>query len=76
MGLTDALRRIREKDVSRDSLPGEHWAAFGTSLAVLGWAIRTRSPVLRTLGLAAGGVMFVRALSGRDGPLARLRRDH
>jgi len=76
MRLTDALRSISEKDANRDSLPGEHWATFGTSLAVLGWAMRTRSPLLRTLALAVGSLMFVRALSGREGPLARLRRDH
>lgn len=68
-----ALRRLQRFDRRRDSVPGEHWAAFGAGAALLAWARRARSPVWRTAALAAGGVLLYRAASGRDGAVQRLR---
>lgn len=70
----DILRKLRRTDQRRDGVPGEHWATFGTSLAVFQWASGRRSKGLRLLGMTAAGLLLLRALSGRDGPLARMRR--
>jgi hypothetical protein len=71
--LSGVLRRLQQRDAQRAGIPGEHWAAFGTGLTLLGWARRRRSPWLRTAAGAAGVLMLLRAASGRDGPLGRLR---
>ena len=74
MNLTNTWRQVRDFDSERSGLPGEHWAAFGTGLAVLSWAAGRRSSALRMLGMAGGVLLLVRALSGRDGPLDRFSR--
>ena len=68
-----AFHRLKRFDERRASIPGEHWAAFGAGAALLACARRTRSPLLRTAALAAGGAMIWRAASGRDSPVQRLR---
>ncbi|MBC7779210.1 MAG: hypothetical protein H7125_03810 [Proteobacteria bacterium] len=74
MSWTDSLRDVRELDAQREGIPGEHLATFGTSLAVLQWALQRRSPTWRLAGFALTGLLVLRALTGRDGPIARLRR--
>jgi uncharacterized membrane protein len=69
-GLLAALKRI---DQRRPSLPGEHWAALGAGTALLGYARRRHSPLLRLAALVAGGVLVYRAASGRDGVAKLLR---
>lgn len=73
MGMMSTLRQLRRTDKQRPGVPGEHWAAFGTALAVLQWARGRRSGPLRMLGMTTSAVLAARALSGRDGPLARWR---
>jgi hypothetical protein len=69
---TSLLARLRELDRSRHSWPGEHWIAFAAGLYLLQ---RSRPTRLGRLASAAAGVALVaRALSGRDGAIALLRR--
>lgn len=63
----DSLRRF---DRSRSSLPGEHWATFATGL----YYLRGRRGRGGLLSKAFGLALVARALSGRDGALAVLRR--
>ena len=65
------LRLLREADRSRPGVPGEHWITLGAGAGLLRWAGRTASPWLRAAALIVGGLLVLRALSGRDGPLAR-----
>lgn len=65
---------LRRADRARAGLPGEHWATFGASAAMLRWAGRSRSPLLRIAALGGGAVLLYRALSGRDGLVQRVRR--
>ena len=73
-GVARSLRRLRAADQRRASLPGEHWATFGAALSALGAARSIRSPALRTLTMVVGGVLFLRAISGRDGAVAVAKR--
>ena len=69
---TSFLARLRELDRSRHSWPGEHWIAFAAGLYFLR---RERPTALGRLASIATGVALVaRALSGRDGAIALLRR--
>jgi hypothetical protein len=72
--LAQNLRRLRTADRARDGVPGEHWATFGAAIGVLGAASGIRSPLLRTLALLAGGALVLRAISGRDGAVAVVKR--
>jgi len=68
--LRDALLRLDH----RPALPGEHWAAFGAGTVLLGWGTGARSPLVRGIAWAVGALLLVRAIGGRDGPIARLQR--
>ena len=72
--MTQALRRVRRFDARRPSVPGEHWATLGAGLTLLSWAGQRRSPLLRMLASAAALALLVRAVTGRDGLLQRLRQ--
>ena len=73
-GVVRGLRQLRAADQRREGLPGEHWATFGAALGTLGAASGIRSPLLRTLTLVVGGVLVLRAITGRDGVLAVAKR--
>lgn len=68
------LRRIKHFDEQRDSLPGEHWLAFGAGLAL--WIATRRHPsvAVRVAASLVGTLLVARATTGRDVPpmLARL----
>ena len=67
-----ALDRLRKFDEKRPGVPGEHWFAFATGMYFL---LRRRRTVMGRLTSAATGVaMIARAVSGRDGALAVMRR--
>ena len=68
------LRTLRAADQRRAGVPGEHWATFGAALTALGAASSIRSPWLRTATMVIGGVLVLRAISGRDGALAVAKR--
>ena len=68
-----ALRRLQQWDERRSGVPGEHWAAFGTGVALLQMARLGRSPSLRAAAGSAGILMIWRAASGRDGFLRQRR---
>jgi hypothetical protein len=71
--LPQLVDRLRHFDQRRPSLPGEHWAAFALGLYFL---LRRRTGFLgRAASVMAGGALVARALSGRDGAIAMLRRD-
>ena len=70
----NSLRALRAADQRRAGVPGEHWATFGAALTALGAARSIRSPWLRTATLVVGGVLVLRAISGRDGALEVARR--
>lgn len=65
------LRALQRADRNRPGVPGEHWITLGAGAGLLRWAARTASPWLRVAALLAGGLLVLRALSGRDSPLAR-----
>jgi hypothetical protein len=66
------IDRLVEFDAQRESLPGEHWLAFGLGLYLL---LRERESVAgRWASMAAGALLVLRALSGRDGAIAALQR--
>jgi hypothetical protein len=66
------LERLREFDENRPSFPGEHWLAFGAGVYFL---VRNRpAPMARLGSRLLGAALIARALSGRDGALAVLRR--
>ena len=67
------LRSLRQADRNRAGVPGEHWITLGAGAGLLRWAGRAASPWLRAAAVIAGGLLVLRALSGRDGPLARSR---
>jgi hypothetical protein len=73
-GVVQSLRALRAADQRRAGVPGEHWMTFGAALSALGVARSIRSPWLRTATLVVGGVLVLRAISGRDGALAVARR--
>jgi len=66
------IDRLREFDAQRESLPGEHWLAFGLGLYLL--LRRRKSVAARAIAMAAGALFVVRALSGRDGAIAAVER--
>ena len=67
-----ALERLRRWDERRPSFPGEHWFAAAIGAYLL---LRPRRSVPARIAAAAAGALFLmRALSGRDGPLAALER--
>ena len=66
------VQRLARYDHERPSLPGEHWLTFGFGLYLL--VRRRRTTVARLASLAAGTLLVSRALAGRDGALAALRR--
>jgi len=72
--LTTLLHQLQRFDRQRSGMPGEHWASFGAGLTMLNLARRSPSPVFRAVVVAAGVALIWRAASGRDGPVARLRR--
>lgn len=66
------LKQLQQWDQERSGVPGEHWATFGTGVALLGMARARQSPLLR-LVIGVAGVAFIwRAASGRDGFLRKL----
>ena len=65
------LKRLQLWDERRSGVPGEHWAAFGTGVALLQMARPGRSTWLRAAAGIAGLLMIWRAASGRDGILHR-----
>lgn len=66
------LHNLRRLDRSRPGVPGEHWATFGTGLYYL---LRQRRGIVGALASKALGLaLLARALSGRDGAMAVLRR--
>jgi len=67
------LRQLQRWDDRRSSVPGEHWAAFGTGIALLQVARTSRSPWLRVAAGVAGVAMVWRAANGRDGFLQQIR---
>ena len=67
------LKQLQQWDQRRSGVPGEHWATFGTGLALLGMARPGRSPLLRAVAGAAGVALVWRAASGRDGFLQAVR---
>lgn len=69
---TSLLARLRELDRSRHSWPGEHWIAFAAGLYFLQRSRPTR--LGRLASVATGVALVARALSGRDGAIALLRR--
>jgi hypothetical protein len=66
------IDRVVAFDARRDSLPGEHWLAFGLGLYLL--LRHRRSRTARLASVAAGALFVVRAMSGRDGAIAALER--
>ena len=72
--LIHAYRLLRQADQQRAGVPGEHWATFAAAYGTLRWASRVRSPLLRTVAYVVGGALVLRAIGGRDGLLAKLRR--
>ena len=67
------LQRLQSWDERRSGVPGEHWAAFGTGLALLQMAGPGRPSWVRATAGIAGVVMIWRAISGRDGFLRQLQ---
>jgi hypothetical protein len=67
------LHRIKAFDEARDGFPGEHWLVLGAGLAAWGLTRKSRSPVVRTLGMLTGTALVGRAASGRDGLVKLLR---
>ena len=67
------IDRLFEFDAQRESLPGEHWLAFAWGAYLL--LRRRRSVAGRLVSMAAGALFVARAVSGRDGALAALRRE-
>ena len=63
------LKRLQAWDERRNGVPGEHWVAFGTGVAMLQMARPGRSPWLRAAAGIAGMLMIWRAASGRNGIL-------
>lgn len=71
------LRRLQRWDERRTGVPGEHWAALSTGVALLQMARQGRSPWLRAAAGIAGVLMVWRAASGRDSFLHQRREvDH
>lgn len=66
------FERLRRLDESRESVPGEHWFAFGVGLYFL--LRRRQTTPGRVASLIVGTAFVARALSGRDGAIAVLRR--
>lgn len=70
----DLLRKLKQFDESRTSLPGEHWLAFAAGLGL--WIATRRHPsvAVRVVASLAGTLLVARAASGREVPplLARL----
>ena len=64
--------RLVEFDAQRESLPGEHWLAFGLGLYLL--LRQRRSGAGRWASIAAGALLVLRAVSGRDGAIAAWQR--
>ena len=73
IGLPLVLRQLQRWDQRRNSVPGEHWAAFGTGLMLLGTARRQPSTLLRLAAGVAGAAFVWRAVSGRDGFVRKVR---
>lgn len=65
--LTSALQQLKAYDERRLSFPAEHWLVLAAGVGVLLAARRSPSPLVRTLGSAAGSALLLRAASGRDG---------
>ena len=66
------IDRLVAFDAQRESLPGEHWLAFGLGVYLL---LRHRQSVAgRLVSMAAGALFIVRGLTGRDGAIAVLER--
>lgn len=66
------LNTIGRLDRSRPGVPGEHWVTFAIGLR---YFLRQRHGTLASLGSKAVGLALIaRALSGRDGLIALLKR--
>jgi len=69
---TSRIEALRDWDERRPSLPGEHWLTATIGIFLL---LRPGKSVLGRVAYAgAGALLLIRALSGRDGPLAALER--
>lgn len=66
------LQRLSRWDEHRPGVPGEHWFAFGVGVYLLQRRSSTALGGLTSLVLGVG--LVARALSGRDGLIAVLRR--
>ena len=70
----ELLAQVKRFDDQRPGVPGEHWFAFGTGAALLLRGRRAASPGWRAAAMRGGALFVLRAVSGRDGGLARLKR--
>lgn len=69
---TSLVERLRAWDEKRPSLPGEHWLTGAVGLWLL---LRpARGVAGRLLSAGAGALLLTRAITGRDGAIAALRR--
>lgn len=69
------LRQLQQWDQRRSGVPGEHWVALGSGVALLQMALPGRSPWLRAAAGVAGLAMIARAASGRDGFLRQAQAE-
>ena len=63
----DTIKEIKRSDDAREGVPGEHWMVLGAGVGVWLLSRRSRSFMVRTVGLMAGTALVGRAASGRDG---------
>lgn len=71
--MTGRLQTLRRADAERSGVPGEHLVALGAGIGLWLLTRRSRSPLVRTLGMVGGGALVTRAASGREG-LAKVVR--
>ena len=67
MSIASTLRDLKRKDDARPGWPGEHLFAAGLGIALLFYASRRGSPLVRSLATTAGTGLLARAAAGRDG---------
>ena len=67
MSIASTLRDLKRKDEARPGFAGEHLLVAGLGLALLFFASRRGSPIVRSLATTAGTGLLARAAAGRDG---------